>query len=83
LPLTHTLADPTLGLHDGSGAVIDFNDNWRSDHESDVIATMLAPTNDTESAIVATLPPGLYTAIVRGKGDTKGVALVEAYQLSN
>ena len=83
LPLTNTLADPTLELHDGNGAVIGFNDNWRSDHESDIIATMLAPSNDAESAIVATLSPGLYTAIVRGKDDTMGVALVEAYQLDN
>ncbi len=83
LPLTNSLADPTLELHDGNGAVIGFNDNWRSDHESEIVATGLAPPNDAESAIVATLSPGLYTAIVRGANNTTGVALVEAYQLDN
>ena len=83
LPLTNALADPTLELHDENGAVIGFNDNWRTDQATEIIATTLAPTNDAESAIVATLSPGLYTAIVRGKGDTTGVALVETYQLDN
>jgi hypothetical protein len=77
------LQDPTLELHDGSGATIESNDNWRSDHEAEIQATGLAPTNDNESAIVKTLAPGNYTAIVRGAGGSTGVGLVEVYQLAS
>ena len=80
--ITNPLADPTLELHDGSGAVIAFNDNWRDSQEAEIQATGLAPSNDLESAIFATLAPGNYTAIVRGKNDTIGVALVEVYGLN-
>jgi N-acetylneuraminic acid mutarotase len=80
--ITNPLADPTLELHDGNGAVIAFNDNWRDSQEAEIQATGLAPSNDLESAIVATLAPGSYTAIVRGKNDTIGVALVEMYGLN-
>ena len=83
LPVGGALADPTLELHDGNGALLGFNDNWRSNQEADIIASTLPPQSDSESAIVATLAPGLYTAIVRGAGNTIGVALVEVYQLSN
>ena len=83
LPVSGALQDPTLELHDSDGVTIAANDNWRSDHEGEIIGTTLAPTNDAESAILAALVPGRYTAVVRGKGDTTGVALVEAYQLDN
>ena len=83
LPLSGALQDPALELHDSDGATIAANDNWRSDHEAEIIATALAPTNDAESAILAALVPGAYTAIVRGANGTTGVALVEAYQLDN
>jgi len=83
LPLAGPLADPTLEFHDGNGAIIASNDNWRDTQEAEIIATGLPPANDAESAIVATLAPGNYTAIVRGKNNTTGVALVEAYQLDN
>jgi hypothetical protein len=83
LPVAGALADPTLELHDKDGVVIAGNDNWRSDQEADIIATTIPPTNDAESAILMTLAPDAYTAIVRGKGNTTGVALVEAYQLDN
>jgi uncharacterized Zn-binding protein involved in type VI secretion len=79
--ITNPLADPTLELHDGNGAVIAFDDNWKDSQEAEIQATGLAPTNDLESAIVATLAPGNYTAIVRGKNITIGVALVEVYDL--
>jgi len=79
LPFTGTLADPLLELHDQNGAVIGFNDNWRSDQEAEIIASGLAPPNDAEAAILDTLPAGAYTAIVRGVGDTTGIALVECY----
>ncbi len=83
LPVAGPLADPTLELHDGDGAIIASNDNWKDTQEAEIIATAIPPKNDAESAIVATLPPGNYTAIVRGKNNTTGVALVEAYQLDN
>jgi hypothetical protein len=79
---TGALADPTLELRDGNGGLIDSNDNWRSDHEQEIIATTVPPTNDMESAIVRNLAPGNYTAIVRGVNDTTGVAVVEAYNLN-
>ncbi len=75
------LADPTLELHDGTGALIASNDNWRDTQESDIQLTHIPPTDDHESAIVQILQPGAYTAVVRGAGDTTGVAVVEAYDL--
>ena len=78
------LADPVLELH-GPGAFVTItNDNWRDDpvQEAEIQATGIPPTNDLESAIDATLAPGAYTAIVRGKNNTSGVALVEVYDLS-
>jgi hypothetical protein len=84
LALPGKLADPTLELHDGNGALIAANDNWRSDQEAAIIATGIPPTNDLESAIVETLPANgaSYTAIVRGVNGTTGVALVEIYALN-
>ena len=82
LPVPGALIDPTLELHDGNGALIASNDNWRSDQEAEIIATGIPPTNDLESAIVRNLMPGNYTAIVRGVNGGTGVALVEAYGLN-
>jgi len=70
-----------LELYDGNGALVQANDNWRSDQEEEILST-LPPTNDLESAIVRTLSPGLYTAIVRGVANTTGIALVEVYGLN-
>jgi len=81
LPVPGALGDPTLELRDGNGGLIDANDNWRSDHEAEIIATTIPPSNDLESAIVRDLTPGRYTAIVRGQANTTGVALVEVYAL--
>lgn len=82
LPVSGTLTDPTLELHDGNGMVIASNGDWRSDQEFAIQATGLPPTRDAESAIVSTLAPGSYTAIVRGKDNSTGVGLVEVYRLS-
>jgi hypothetical protein len=82
LQLSGALANPTLELHDGNGALIVANDDWRSDQEAEIIATTIPPSNDFESAIVRTLVPGDYTAIVRGVNDTTGLALVEVYALN-
>jgi hypothetical protein len=79
--IANAMADPTLELHDGTGSLIFSNDNWRSTQEQEIIGTGVPPTNDLESAIVASLAPGNYTAIVRGKNNTTGVALVEVYGL--
>jgi hypothetical protein len=81
LPVNGALQDPTLELHDGNGDLLATNNDWRSDQEQEIIATTVPPTNDAESAIVQTLAPGPYTAIVRGVNDTTGVALVEVYAL--
>ncbi len=75
------LKDPILELHGADGSLIASNDNWKK-HEAAVRATGVAPTNDLESALVATLDPGSYTAVVRGAKKSSGVALVELYDLN-
>ena len=80
LNLPNGLADPVLQVH-GSGATIT-NDNWRDANAAAIQATGIPPSNDFEPAILASLPPGAYTAVVTGKGNTSGVALVEVYDLS-
>ena len=80
------LLDPVLELHDSTGAIIATNDNWMDNSAEDQQVLMdndIAPTADAESALVQTLSPGTYTAIVRGTGDTTGIALVESYDLDN
>lgn len=80
--IANPLLDPTIELHDDNGAVVAFNDNWRTPQLQAVRATQLAPGDDREAAIVAAfLAPGNYTAIVRGKGNATGVALIEAYRI--
>jgi hypothetical protein len=74
------LADPMLAVFDGNGERLTSNDNWRDTQEAGIQATGFAPANDLESAIVATLPAGNYTAIVSGKNGGSGVALVEIYR---
>ncbi|PYV63953.1 MAG: hypothetical protein DMG97_36410, partial [Acidobacteria bacterium] len=76
------LQDPTLELHDGQGNLIAFDDNWKDSQQTEIAATGLFPADDRESAIVATLPPGNYTAIVHGVNGTSGVALVEVDKLN-
>jgi hypothetical protein len=77
------LPDTVLELHGPDTFVTITNDNWRDDpvQEALIAATGIPPANDLESAIEARLSPGAYTAIVRGKGDTSGVGLVEVYDL--
>jgi hypothetical protein len=77
----NALPDPTLELHDGNGALLASNDDWKDAQQSDIVATGKAPPNDLESAIVRTLLPGNYTAIVRGFNNTTGNALIEVYAL--
>ncbi len=75
------LADPTLDLHNSTGS-IQTNDNWKDTQQAAIQATGLAPTNDLESAILRTLQPGNYTAILTGKNGTTGVGLVEVYDIN-
>ena len=84
LPVPGPLADPTLELRDGQGTLIAFNDDWHDTQEADIIATTIPPTNNLESAIVATLPSNgaAYTAIVRGLNNATGIAVVEVYGLN-
>ena len=83
LGIPGALADPVLELHGPDTFVTINNDNWRDTQEAEIQATGIPPSNDLESAIVATLQPGPYTAIVRGKNDGTGVGLVEAYDLDS
>jgi hypothetical protein len=77
----NALADPVLELHGpGSFATIT-NDNWRQTQEAEIQATGLPPSNNLESAIVATLTPGSYSAVMRGNNNTSGGGLVEIYDL--
>ncbi|HEV2841049.1 MAG TPA: hypothetical protein VGW39_06990 [Chthoniobacterales bacterium] len=76
------LADPTLELHGPAGFTTITNNNWRDTREDAVIATGRAPSNNLESAIVADLAPGAYTAVVAGNTDATGVGLLEIYDLS-
>jgi uncharacterized delta-60 repeat protein len=75
------LANPTLSLRDANGNVIANNDNWQDSQQADIAATGKAPPNTKESAILALLAPGKYTAIVAGKNGTTGVGLIEFYSL--
>jgi hypothetical protein len=81
LPVNENLADPTLELHDSTGATVGGNDNWRDTQQDALIATTIPPTSDYDSAIVRTVDPGAYTAVLAGKGGTTGVGLVEVYDL--
>jgi hypothetical protein len=76
------LADPTLDLRTSGGVQILANDNWRDTQQAEIEATGIPPTDNLEAAIVATLSPGSYTVIIRGKNQGTGVALVEIYDLN-
>ena len=77
------LADPVIELHAPGGALITSNDNWQDDpaQKTEIMNSGLAPSNSLESAIVATLQPGAYTVIVRGKNGASGIGLAEIYDL--
>jgi hypothetical protein len=79
--LSTLLADPTITLHGPSGFVPIVNDNWRSAQQDEIAATGLAPGNDLEPAIVATLTPGNYTAVLSGTNSGTGTGILEIYDL--
>jgi hypothetical protein len=77
------LPDPTLELHDSSGATLTFNNNWKDSQQTELQNSGISPTNDLESAIIATLPANssAYTAILRGNNNATGIGVVEVYDL--
>ncbi|MEY2563975.1 MAG: hypothetical protein QOH88_2168 [Verrucomicrobiota bacterium] len=75
------LQDPMLEVHDSNGGIIT-NDNWRETDEAAIASTTIPPSHDKEAAVLATLVPGNYTAVVRGKDNTTGIAVVQAYNLA-
>lgn len=83
VPGGNVLADPTLELHDGNGALLIANDNWQDDpvSASELTTRGLALQNPSESGIFASLPPGAFTAILAGKNGGTGVGLVEIYNV--
>jgi Fibronectin type III domain len=80
------LADPFLTLHQtdaqGNDQVIATNDNWKVSQQTSINATGLAPVNDAEAAILLSLPPGNYTAVLTGARRSTGIGLIEVYDLS-
>jgi hypothetical protein len=78
----NALQDPTLELHDGQGGIVATNDNWQDTQEDAINQTTIPPNHPKESAILQSLSPGAYTAVVKGKNNTAGVAVVDAYQLN-
>jgi hypothetical protein len=79
--IQNPLSDPALELHAGDGTLITSNDNWKDSQQTEITATGLAPTNDAEAAIVASLDPGPYTAVLSGSNGVTGIAVVEVYDL--
>jgi uncharacterized delta-60 repeat protein len=81
LPASETLSDPRIELRDSTGALVAHNNNWRDSQENDIASSGFSMGHDLEAAILVTVPPGHYTAIVAGADGGEGVALVEAYDL--
>lgn len=71
LGVNNSLADPTLELRDGNGVLLRGNDNWKDQQRTEIEGSLLVPTVDSEAAIIADLPTGLYTAIVAGKASMR------------
>lgn len=80
--VTNTLLDPHLDLYDGYGTLLVSNDNWQESQATDISNTGLAPSDPREAAILTTLTPGAYSAIVRGATGGTGVALFEVFALN-
>ncbi len=79
--ITNALPDTTLQLRDQNGGIVRENDDWMSDQKAELEATGLQPTNNLEAALVQTIPPGQYTAQVRGKPEATGTGVVQVYFL--
>ena len=90
--ITGAVANPTLEIHDANNVTVATNNDWKTtqtgglitgDQVAAINASQVAPGNDLESAIIADLAPGSYTAVVRGAGNTTGTGVVDAYDLSS
>lgn len=79
--INNALPDTTLELRDSNAAIVRENDNWRTDQQQELINAGLQPSDDLEAALVATIPPGQYTAQVRGKNEATGIGVVQVYFL--
>jgi sugar lactone lactonase YvrE len=79
--VSDALQDPILQLYNSAGTFVNSNDNWKDTNAAGIQQTGVPPSDDRESALVITLGPGNYTCVVRGKSNSTGVALVEAYDL--
>jgi len=79
--ITNALPDTTLQLRNQNGVIVRENDDWKTDQQQELESTGLAPTNDLEAALVVTIPPGQYTAQVRGKPESTGTGVVQVYFL--
>jgi CSLREA domain-containing protein len=77
--ITNALTDTTLQLRDQNGVIVRENDDWQSDQKAELEATSLQPSDPLEAAVVVTIPPGQYTAQVRGKPETTGTGVVQVY----
>jgi bifunctional N-acetylglucosamine-1-phosphate-uridyltransferase/glucosamine-1-phosphate-acetyltransferase GlmU-like protein len=87
--INNALTNPRLELHDANGTLA-MNDDWQttqlggiitSDQSAAIQNSGLAPSNPAESAIIATLAPGAYTAIAQGVNGGTGVGLIEVFAL--
>ena len=83
IPAGELISDPVIGLYDAGGLPISVNDDWRNSQASEIQASGLAPSDDREAAILATLAPGRYTAILQGANNTGGTGLIEVYDLDS
>jgi hypothetical protein len=80
--IARTLLDPTLAVYRNDGSLLARNDDWKKGQQLAIQATGLAPSNDSESALILTLAPGTYTTVMGGKSLTTGVGLIEVYDLT-
>ncbi|PZR75151.1 MAG: hypothetical protein DLM73_06065 [Chthoniobacterales bacterium] len=81
VPIPGRLADPVLELHDATGAIVSTNDNWRGAQATEIQNRGLAPGDEREAVIIASLATGNYTAVLRGAGGGNGIGLIEVYDL--
>jgi hypothetical protein len=79
--ITNALPNTTLQLRDQNGVIVRQNDDWKTDQKAELESTGLQPSNDLEAALVVTIPPGQYTAQVRGKPESTGTGVVQIYFL--
>jgi hypothetical protein len=83
LGVANALANPTVELRDSNGTVLEANNDWQDNpaYAAELTAAGLAPSSNLESGVAATLPPGLYTALLAGQNNGTGVGLVEVYNV--